>query len=124
MKSILLTLLVLCGSAHAEWTAEQKTLAAVASVALVIDYGQTKSIATRDIYREGVLMRNVEHNPMLPRHPEMKDVNRHFILTPVVAYLVLDNISSENRTMALKVLTVVQIGIVAHNYSLGIRTSF
>ena len=124
MKTLFLLLLILCGSAQAQWTSEQKTLAAVASVALVIDYGQTKSIATKDIYREGVLMRNVEHNPMLPRHPDMKDVNRHFILTPIIAYAVLDNISSENRTMALRVLTVVQIGIVAHNYSIGIRMKF
>ena len=124
MKTLFLLLLILCGSAQAQWTSEQKTLAAVASVALVIDYGQTKSIATKDIYREGVLMRKVEHNPMLPRHPDMKDVNRHFILTPIIAYAVLDNISSENRTMALKVLTVVQIGIVAHNYSIGISTKF
>jgi hypothetical protein len=124
MKTLFLLLLILCGSAQAQWTSEQKTLAAVASVALVIDYGQTKSIATKDIYREGVLMRNVEHNPMLPRHPDMRDVNRHFILTPIIAYAVLDNISSENRTMALKVLTAVQIGIVAHNYSIGIRAEF
>ena len=124
MKTLFLLLLILCGSAQAQWTSEQKTLAAVASVALVIDYGQTKSIATKDIYREGVLMRNVEHNPMLPRHPDMKDVNRHFILTPIIAYAVLDNISSENRTIALRVLTVVQIGIVAHNYSIGIRMKF
>jgi hypothetical protein len=117
MKSLLLWITLLCPSiCLGQWTVEQKTLAAVASVALLVDYGQTKSIVRSDRFSE--------QNPMLPRHPSSSDVARHFILTPIIAYLVLDNIDSESRTWALRALTLVQIGVVAHNYSLGIRMSF
>jgi hypothetical protein len=116
MKRILLLLLLLPSICFAQWTTEQKTLAAVASAAMLIDYRQTKSIVGSD--------RFYEQNPILPRHPTHSDINRHFVLTPIIAYFVLDNIDSESRTWALRVLTVVQIGIVAHNYSLGVRVSF
>ena len=104
------------GLVFAQWTTEQKTLAAVSLAALVIDYGQTKSIvATPGLY---------ERNPMLPRHPTKAEVNRHFVLTPIVAYLVLDNINSEHRTTAMRFLTAVQVGVVAHNYSIGLKADF
>ena len=120
MKTIFLLLLMMFGSAHAQWTSEQKWLAAASMTALAIDYGQTRYIVVNISNGGG----RFERNPMMPSRPTMGDINRHFILTPVIAYLVLDNISSENRTMALRVLTTVQIGIVAHNYSIGLRTSF
>ena len=103
-----------------QWTDEQKALAAVASVALVIDYGQTRSMVEQIEAGKS----RFERNPFMPRYPTMQDVNRHFIVWPIVTYLVLDNISSESRTIALWALTVVQVSVVAHNYSIGVRTSF
>jgi hypothetical protein len=120
MKYIILVLLVLCGSAQAQWTTEQKWLAAASMTALAIDYGQTRSIVVNISDGGG----RFERNPMISRFPTMGQVNQHFLLTPVIAYLVLDNISSENRTMALSVLTTVQVGIVAHNYLIGINARF
>lgn len=116
MRLIVFLLAFLPSVVMAQWTDEQKTLAVVSAVALVIDYGQTRSIAvTEGLY---------ERNPMLPRHPTIQQVNRHFVLAPLVAYLVLDNISSEHRTTALRVLTIMQVGVVAHNVSIGIGVRF
>jgi len=53
----------------------------------------------------------------------MAKVNTYFLLTPVLWYYALDNIP-QYRTAALTVLNLVQIGVVAHNYHVGIKVSF
>lgn len=118
-RIISIVLLLFSGQCFA-WTEEDKYLATASLVAMAIDYGQTRNI----VYQREAGGTRFERNPMLPRHPTMKEVNRHFIVTPIIAFLVLDNLSQENRTNALKVLTVVQIGIVAHNYSIGLDVKF
>jgi hypothetical protein len=110
-------LLFMASLCHAQWTSEQKTLAGVALVATAIDYGQTRFIAKNTWTQH-------ETNPFMARYPSMGSVNTHFIVLPIAAYLILDNISSENRTWALRMISAVEIGFVAHNYSLGIKTSF
>jgi hypothetical protein len=110
-------LLFIASLCHAQWTSEQKTLAGVALVATAIDYGQTRFIAKNTWTQH-------ETNPFMARYPSMGSVNTHFIVLPIATYLILDNISSENRTWALRVISAVEIGFVAHNYSLGIKTSF
>jgi len=104
---LVLFLLLSPAICFAQWTDEQKALAAVSTAALIIDYAQTSNIVhNKDLF---------ERNPFMPRRPTMQDVNRHFIVWPIVTYLVLDNISSESRTIALWALTVVQVSVVAHN---------
>lgn len=110
-------MLLFSGKCFGQWTDEQKTLAALSMAALAVDYGQTKYISAPNSGFH-------EMNPMLPEHPTMKQVNRHFVLVPLVTYLVLDNISSEHRTTALRVLTIMQVGVVAHNVSIGIGVRF
>jgi hypothetical protein len=117
MKWLLLVVMLLCSGAQAQWTDEQKTLGAIALAATVIDYGQTRYIAKNTWTHH-------ESNPMIGRYPSLGKVNQHFIILPIATYLILDNISSEHRTWALRALAVVEIGFIAHNYSLGLRTSF
>lgn len=117
LRIISIVLLLFSGKCFGQWTDEQKTLAALSMAALAVDYGQTKYISAPNSGFH-------EMNPMLPRHPTMNQVNRHFILTPLIAYLILDNISSDDRTTALKVITIMQVGVVAHNFSLGIGIRF
>lgn len=83
---------------------------------MVVDYGQTRSIVGHpSLY---------EQNPLLGEHPTIGRVNRHFVLSALAAYLIADNLSSEHRTWFLRGLALVQVGIVAHNVSLGIRMDF
>jgi uncharacterized protein (DUF486 family) len=99
-----------------QWTETQKTLAASYLIAHVIDWGQTRYIAqTPD--------KSTEYNSILGSHPSMAKVNTYFLLTPVLWYYALDNIP-QYRTAALTVLNLVQIGVVAHNYHVGIKVSF
>jgi len=101
-----------------DWTGEQKILSAIAITAVVIDYGQTRTIALSSE------LGWYEKNPLLPAKPTLGEVNRHFILIPLATYFVLDYLPSDKRTIALYALTAVQVAIVAHNYSLGVRVSF
>lgn len=115
MRMVILFLLPLF--AHAQWTPEQKTLAAMSMTALAVDYGQTRRIASEpQNWRE--------YNPILGEHPSMKRVNTYFALVPLVSYLVLDNISSDHRTLALKLLAGMEIANVGRNQYLGIRVRF
>lgn len=114
---ILSLLLMFHSMAFAQWTDEQKALAAVSMAATVVDYGQTKWIAeSRGIWNE--------HNRCLGMHPSPAAVKNYFIAAPIVSYLILDNISSERRTLALRFIAAIEIGVVSHNYSVGVRTSF
>lgn len=115
MRYLLLLLALVCGTAHAQWTEEQRTLAGMYMVAHVIDWGQSRRIA-----RDGW----TEFNPILGRHPSMGRVNTYFVLTPLIGALVLDAMPSRHRTAALKVVTTLQIATVARNHYLGIRVSF
>jgi hypothetical protein len=116
MKTLLYLILLLPSICLGQWTPEQKGLAAAALVVTAIDYGQTRTVAKDPRWHE--------ENPLMGRHPSTRKVAAHFIAVPVLTYFVLDNISSENRSLALKVILAVEIGFVAHNYSLGVRASF
>lgn len=117
MKALVLAALLLPSVCLAQWTGEQKALAAVAAVALVADWRQTVTIANSG----GVYF---EQNPLLGKNPSAARVNRHFVLTALGASVALHYMPSEYRTVALRVLTVLEVGIVAHNYSLGLNVRF
>lgn len=117
MKALALVFALLCGSAHAQWTDEQRTLGAMYMTAHAIDWGQTRRIAREP-------QRWSELNPVIGRQPSMGRVNRYFLLTPIVGYLVLDAMPSDYRTTALKALTMIEVGTIARNHYLGIRVSF
>jgi hypothetical protein len=83
----------------------------------VIDWAQTREIAARpEKWRE--------YNPLLGYRPDMAKVNRYFVLAPLLGWLVLDRVDSSTRTTALKVVTAVEVGMVARNAYLGINTRF
>jgi len=117
-KLLSVFVLIFCTSAHSEsWTVEQKILSATYMATHVIDWGQTREIAKHP--KES----GPEYNPLLGSEPSPGKVNAYFLLTPVLWYYALDNIP-QYRTVALTVLNLVQIGVVAHNYHVGIKVSF
>lgn len=118
LKSLVIGVICLwITSVQAQWTQEQKVLGAVSAGLMLIDYGQTRFIAKNTWTQH-------ESNPMLGRYPSMGRVNRHFLAASLASYLVADFLPSEQRTWFLGGLAVVQLGVVAHNYSIGINTSF
>lgn len=117
MKALISLLLCFVGVAHAEdWTTEQKVLSATLAAAVAADYGQTRSIA----HRPGCW----EYNPILGRHPSETRINVYFVAVPLLAYALLDNVSSEHRTIALRVLTSVEVAVVGRNAYLGYGMRF
>jgi hypothetical protein len=107
-------LLAVCSTVQAEpWTETQQALATTYMVAHTIDWAQTRNIARNPLFEE--------RNPFLDRKPSNSQVNAHFILTPIVGYFILDALPSGYRTTALTVLNVIEVGVVGHNFSIGIK---
>lgn len=99
-----------------EWTTEEKWTAAAAASLRIVDWAQTRHIAKNpDKWRE--------LNPMMPDHPTLGQVNRHFIrglaLTGFVAHFLPDH-----RLTILRTVAVFQLGVTARNAHLGIRMEF
>jgi hypothetical protein len=117
MRLLAAVLLLCAGSAQAEpWTDVQKGLAATYLVAHAIDWGQTRHIARApNKFRE--------YNPILGADPSLGKVNAYFVLTPILWCYFLDAIP-QYRTPVLAVLNVVELGIVAHNFHVGLKVSF
>ena len=108
-------------SAFAQWTPEQKTIAAVAVAATLVDYGQTRWIAVNCPSRSNSCY---ETNPVLGRRPSLSRVNEYFSITPVIGYFVTDALPSEWRTRFLYSFTSVEIVITQRNYKLGYGINF
>jgi hypothetical protein len=85
--------------------------------ALVLDWGQTRSIAKGP-------GRHYEQNIALGLHPSLASVNRYFIgalvLHPIITYVMPEawRRSFQAGTVGL------EIGCIAHNYKIGIRVNF
>jgi hypothetical protein len=103
-------------SAQAEpWTETQQVLAATYLTAHTIDWAQTRNIGRNPKYEE--------KNPALGRKPSSGKTDAYFVLTPLIGYFVLDALP-QYRTGILAVANVLEIGVVAHNFSIGIKASF
>ena len=113
----LTTLLLLCAfQAQAEpWTETQQVLAATYLTAHTIDWAQTRNLSSRKEYEE--------KNPVLGSHPASGKTNAYFILTPIIGYFVLDALP-QYRSEILVVANVLEIGVVARNFSIGIKAKF
>jgi hypothetical protein len=99
-----------------DWTPQQKTIAAIGLTATVIDYGQTRYIASHP----GL----VEYSPLMGRHPSNGRIALNFIVLPAISYLIADNLSSEHRTVFLYAVTGIEIGMVGRNAYLGYGVKF
>lgn len=99
-----------------EWTQQEKRWAAAAAAVTLVDWAQTRYIAKHpDKYRE--------LNPLLPDHPSLGDVNRHFVrgtlLTGLAAHLL-----PKHRLTILRTITVLEIGVTARNAYIGVGMEF
>lgn len=121
MKRFFLTVLLLCCSTvsaadFALWTQEQKNWYIASNVMLALDWGTTRDISKRREY--------TEVNPFLDKNPSTSRVNNYFLGYFIANYLIASNLSSENRTVYLKVVTMVEFMGMGNNLALGLRVRF
>src|SRR5690606_12159875 len=119
MKRIIATAVLALAATTAQahdWTAQEKRWAAAAAAATLVDWAQTRYIAKHpDKYRE--------LNPLLPDHPSLGDVNRHFVrgmlLTGLVAHA-----PPKYRLTIQRATAIVAIAVTTRNAYIGIRMEF
>jgi hypothetical protein len=120
MKTFLLALLLLSSSAFAdEWTRGDSYREATFLTLLVIDYGQTSTVAQHpELYQEDVSAWAIG------KHPSQETVNTYFsviaIAHPIIAYY----LPSEWRKAFQYVTIGEKIPAVVGNATIGIKMSF
>ena len=103
--------------ARADWDTTDKALGAAAVTTLVIDWGQTRSIAKNP-------SQYYETNSLLGQHPSMSAVNLHFSAAILGTLLIGNYLSPSNRKIFLGTITTVEFLTVGRNNALGIGISF
>lgn len=120
-KAIILGLLALFAAYHVtgearEWTKQEKQWAAAALAVTAVDWAQTRYIAAHpDRFRE--------LNPLLPDHPTLGQVNRHFVRSILITGLVA-HLLPEYRLAILRTTAVLELGVTARNAYIGIGVKF
>lgn len=117
MRAIVLCLALLALPAQArEWTDEELRWGAALAVTRLVDWGQTRYIASHPReFREA--------NPFLSNHPSMSEVNRHFIVGSLIMFGAAHYLPQYRSTM-LKVWVSIGVGANVHNAAIGVRISF
>lgn len=117
MRVFVLALALLALPAHArEWTDDEVAWGTAAAVAHVIDWGQTRYIATHP-------ERFRELNPMIGEHPSVGGVNRYFLASGAFMFAVAHYLPQYRSTL-LKVWFTIGVGANLHNAAIGVRISF
>lgn len=118
MRRAALLLLLAAGAAQADpWDTTDKVLGAAAVAALVVDWGQTRYIAQHP-------GQYYEHNALLPDHPTLGQVNRHFAVALAGTLLIADYLSPPNRKIFLSVITGFELAVTTRNRSIGVKIAF
>lgn len=117
MLKFAIILLITTSSAYAdEWTStDTKREVAYQSLA-VVDWLQTRNIARNPDYWE--------QNVLLGNHPSVARVNQYFALTGIAHYFISEALPEKYRAPFQYISIGVEIGAVAHNFSIGITVKF
>lgn len=118
MKHLLTATLALSTPAVAgDWSAEDTKWQAAYIALHVADWGQTRDIAAkRDRY--------FEQNPVLGKHPSVKRVDSYFLATSIAHTAISYALPPDLRRRWQQITVVVQAGVVAHNYGIGLNINF
>jgi hypothetical protein len=107
----------ICAPAHArDWTADEKAWGTAVLATRLVDWGQTRNIARHP-------ERWRELNPLLPEHPTLGEVNRHFLVSTALMFAAAHYLPQYRKTM-LQVWFAVGVGVTARNAAIGIRMEF
>ena len=117
---VCLVMSVMVNLAQAEtrpWTSEEQAWGWAAGAMLVGDWLTTRNMTHR--YHEGYY----ERNPFLGSHPTTAQVNRHFMISVPLIFLVADNWESQRKNWLIGV-TVLEAAMVANNLRIGLRIQY
>jgi hypothetical protein len=112
----------MCGISPAkatEWDSTTKALYWSGVALIVADWAQTRDIASR-VSPDGSRVYK-ELNPLLPEHPSMAQVNRHFVGGLVLHYALTEVLPQPYKRYFQMGTIVVQSGVVANNTNAGVR---
>lgn len=115
---ILTALLLFSAPAYAadKWTEADTQRQVIYSALHIIDWGQTRYIATHDEFEE--------RNIALGKHPSTQEVDNYFAATLVGHTLVSYLLPSDWRKVWQYVFIGARFKTVADNYSIGIKVHF
>lgn len=117
LSVMILILIPVSVSAADKWTKNQITLQAIATTLIVIDWGQTLDVSENpDEYQES--------NLFLDEHPSRSQVNRHMATAAILQLAISYLLPSKYRIGWLTGIIIVEAGVVAHNYHIGLRVNF
>ena len=115
--ALILWLVPLPAGAADPWDKTDKVLGGTALAASVMDWSQTRYIARHpEQYRE------LDH--MLPSHPSVSQVDAHFAGSILIGAAIANWLPSDYRKWFLGGVTVIELGVVAHNHSIGLKMRF
>ena len=120
MKTLILIILLLIPiqvDAFDEWTKKDTNYQLTYAVFHIVDWGQTRTIAKNS-------NKYSELNPILGKHPSIGKVNTYFLTTLVGHTAISYMLPKKYRRYWQVVWIGLEAGTVAHNYSVGIKTSF
>lgn len=110
-KIMMIFLLSMSLHAHAD-----NELKIASNIGLMIDWAQTREIATNNNY--------LETNPVLGARPTIGDVNRYFVAAIFLNNIIGEMLPERYATMWYGGITIMQVSAVSHNYSIGIGMRF
>jgi len=135
MKTLLLAALLLIPSvASADpWTTGDTVRESTYLVLLATDWAQTRSFIRSDkdcrarlpnMDKTQTCTGYIEMNPLLSAHPHRDKVDA-MILATAIAHVYVASVLPANYRKAFQYITIgIEIGAVAHNYSIGIKARF
>lgn len=113
----ILLLLASISTAHAdEWDGTDSALEVTYQVLAAVDWIQTRQIAKNPSYWE--------QNPLLGNHPSVSKVNEYFALTGLAHYYIATQLSVHTRHIFQGASISIEVSVIAHNYAIGLRTTF
>ena len=111
-------LLLVSSSAFAdEWTSADTKREAVYLTLHTLDWAQTRNIARNP-------NKWTESNVILGKHPSVPQVDRYFIATGALHLAVAYYLPAEYRKAFQYITIGMEGGMVAHNFSIGLKAEF
>jgi hypothetical protein len=112
-----LVLALPCHAGAQAWASTDSAMLAGAVGLTVLDWGQTRHLASRpDIY--------AERNPALPLHPSQHQVDRHFALAIAGTIGLAYALPQSERRLFLGGLMVLESAVVVQNHRIGLELRF
>lgn len=99
------------------WTQEERAWGYAAGAMLLGDWLTSRNMTKR--YNEGYY----ERNPFLGSHPTTAQVNRHFMISVPLIFLIADNWESQRKHWLMGV-TVIEAAYLANNLSIGLKIQY